>query len=650
MNEMWNVIGFPAFRYDGEAFDPARCEVMERLLAETAGYRRWQLCCTLPDRKLMLRLTRTEYRDYPVAEYLPELLGIGDEASGLVEDFQALAFVLPLPRSERWDEYPYREVRVRRNLGSKNAQDDFVAADAVLRDRYPVDRLTMDTDEGRSSAAFLPFFGVDLSPEEGYNFGLGWSGAWRADFHLDTALRITAGQRKTCFRVLPGETIRQMSVAVQHRSGLSAAAGRNQWRRFLLEYHSPRDRAGNLLLPPLPLCAWGGMSNRALQEMVRIREEHLLPYDTFWVDAGWFGPAREVADSEYDGSDWYRTVGDWRINPVPHPDGLKPVADTVHAAGMKFLLWVEIERVMPDAPVAQEHPDWLLHAGDDVGNLLLDLGNPAAWQWAFETVAGLIRSQGVDIYRQDFNFNTIPFWTEADAPDRQGICEAKYIAGLYRLWDALRTEFPDLLIDNCASGGRRLDLETVSRSICLWRSDLLGRPWFDCSECNHTENGYLSGWLPLHAGGVTMNPLDDYALLSGVGTGGSFSGFGALELAPAEWEWLRSRLELVQRVRRYFLADFYLLTPQPENRRNFYAVQCHDPETDSGVVLAFRRPESPEASLKLSCHAVVPAARYRLERWEGDESDVGGETLQQWHLEFPAPRSVQLYFYRRIQA
>jgi hypothetical protein len=39
------------------------------------------------------------------------------------------------------------------------------------------------------------------------------------------------------------------------------------------------------------------------------------------------------------------------------------------------------------------------------------------------------------------------------------------------MWDELRQRHPKLTIDNCASGGRRIDLETCSRSYPLWRSD-----------------------------------------------------------------------------------------------------------------------------------------------------------------------------------
>ena len=84
----------------------------------------------------------------------------------------------------------------------------------------------------------------------------------------------------------------------------------------------------------------------------------------------------------------------------------------------------------------------------------------------------MIGTLGISCYRQDFNMAPLAYFRAADAEDRQGITEIKHIMGLYRLWDALREKFPGLLIDNCASGGRRLDVETLRRSIPLWRSDV----------------------------------------------------------------------------------------------------------------------------------------------------------------------------------
>ena len=72
-------------------------------------------------------------------------------------------------------------------------------------------------------------------------------------------------------------------------------------------------------------------------------------------------------------------------------------------------------------------------------------------------------------------------WEYNDEDGRRGIVEIKYINNLYYFWDSLLARFPHLLIDNCAGGGNRIDIEMLSRSVSLWRSDYYVR-WDACPE------------------------------------------------------------------------------------------------------------------------------------------------------------------------
>lgn len=141
-----------------------------------------------------------------------------------------------------------------------------------------------------------------------------------------------------------------------------------------------------------------------------------IPFDTFWVDAGWYGAPEEVDQSTNCGPFWYRNAGMWHPNTVIHPDGnLRKVSDAARA-------------------------------------------------WAVEEVSRNIREGGVDIYRQDFNMDPLDAWRDNDAPDRMGVNEIMHINGLYAFWDELQRRFPDLAFENCASGGTRMDIEMMSRS------------------------------------------------------------------------------------------------------------------------------------------------------------------------------------------
>jgi alpha-galactosidase len=95
---------------------------------------------------------------------------------------------------------------------------------------------------------------------------------------------------------------------------------------------------------------------------------------------------------------------------------------------------------------------------------IFDLGNPAARTWLIDHLDRMIKTEGIDWYREDMNGGgPLPAWRNHDGPDRQGITENLYVQGHLQLWDELRRRNPGLRIDSCASGGRRNDLETMRR-------------------------------------------------------------------------------------------------------------------------------------------------------------------------------------------
>lgn len=643
-----------SFLYDGKPFESAESKL--ELISDTEDYQKFLNEETSTDGTLTVRTTITAYKDFPVIEYLPELLNKSDKPSGIVSDFKPLDLTLDLlDRSTGYLEtkngftsvYAIHDVALRRTLGSKNCQSDFIEETVFLRPRYPENHLRLETDEGRSSAAWLPYFGLDETDDQGLNVAVGWSGAWFADFRMDALqLHVQAGMPKTNFRVLPGETLRQVSMILHQRNGMNVVDGQNQFRRFALKYHTPHRADGTVHQVPYSFSTWGGDRTEGHMQKLALLAREKPGYEVYWVDAGWFGGDRPVSASEFEESDWYSTVGNWSINKWAHPEGFKPIADVAHANGMKFMLWYEMERVMKGTPVAAEHPEWMLGVKGPSGHYLLNLGVPEAVDWAVEQVAKMVREHGLDYYRQDFNFNTLPFWYENDAPDRVGVNEMKHIAGLYAFWDRLREMFPDMLIDNCASGGRRIDFETNSRSICFYRSDMLGRPWYDSSEASQIMSTYLSRWVPANGGGSTFINRSDYGLLAGGIPGAASPIQGGYE--ETDFDWMRDIYATQKRMRDLCYGDWYLLAEAPETHKNIYAYQCDVPEEGRGYFIAFRRLEGDESRRILTLQKIDYAASYEIEIYKGKTKTVRGIELQNYLLDMPEPYSVHLVFYRKL--
>jgi len=142
---------------------------------------------------------------------------------------------------------------------------------------------------------------------------------------------------------------------------------------------------------------------------------------------------------------------------------------------------------------------------------------------ADDLLSNRIREFGMDVYRNDFNIDPLDFWRSADAPDRQGITEIRYVEGHYALWDELRARHPGLWIDNCASGGRRIDLETLMRSVPLWRSDTGCAPGH--ADWDQVQTIGLNQYLPL----LTSCAWEPKAyILRSAATGGAITQFDYL--------------------------------------------------------------------------------------------------------------------------
>ena len=503
---------------------------------------------------------------------------------------------------------------------------------------------------GRSSHGRAPFFHV-FREQEGFLLAIGWSGQWNCIINrANDTLTLCSGIEGARFRLLPGEKLRTSSVVLMpYHDGFSAAT--NRWRRLVRAHFSLIGQPGRDSAAPLCAGIWGGMKTASALSRIRAIQENGLPFEYIWMDAGWYGADTAPTPDEFTG-DWYSRTGDWRPSPMIHPAGLRPVADAAHRAGMKFLLWFEPERVLHHTPVASAHPDWFLTNGEPgEQSRLLDLGNPAAWDYCFRTLSGLIEEIGIDCLRQDFNFPPLSFWRKNDLPDRQGITEIRHITGLYRLWDALLKKFPALLIDNCASGGRRIDIETLRRSVPLWRSDFQCPANFNAEaiQC-HTLS--FNRFLP-YSGTASGRIYDEYRIRScyaaAMTANYSFSEREPYCDTPEKIAFLQKYTAEFLRVRPYFSADFYPLTQMSTRTDIWCASQFNRPEEGDGMVEVFVRENAPYETARFRLFGLEEAADYVFTDLDGGSFTASGKALaaEGLCLTLTEKRKAKIYLYRK---
>jgi alpha-galactosidase len=275
-------------------------------------------------------------------------------------------------------------------------------------------------------------------------------------------------------------------------------------------------------------------------------------------------------------------------------------------------------------------------------NRLLNLGDPRALKWLTAHISNFLRTEGITIYRQDFNFDPAPYWQAMDTPDRIGVAEMKHIEGLYAFWDGLLARNPGLLIDNCASGGRRIDLETTSRSIPLWRTD------YSYFEPNGYQCHTYGLQLYLPASGTGNNNPQKYYFRSSMG-GAVVMGWeltGSFNVGQAREDVAEFRV-----LRPYLLGDFYPLTAYSTSDEAWAAFEWDRPEDRDGIVLAFRRHQAPEASITVSLQGLDPAGDYEVSYEDYGITLVksGRELEAGLSIKIPEAPGSLLIKYRRVR-
>lgn len=484
------------------------------------------------------------------------------------------------------------------------------------------EKLHVEPKDGRSSnTTGFPFFDIDCGGRA-YAFGIGWSGQWMQEISaFGGRVRVEIGLADADFYLKPGESVRGPGFLMVE--GTDSADARRAFRQVMLDEFSPAVRLGKDMTIPIALQPFDryfynprfdwykkGRPEWATEQGQIMSVDAALKckfIDALWLDAAWFKNGFPDGVGNYSFAEGF-------------PRGLKPVTDYAHEKGLRFVLWFEPERIDCHSEVFRDHRDMLLKWSGSQSNYMFNLADDRARAWLKETLIQFIRSNGIDVYRQDFNFDPLPYWRENDEEGRKGLIEMKYIAGLYDLWDSLTEAFPGLLIDNCASGGRRIDLETCRRAVPLWRSDT------GCSPVNGRHRGHtwsqnhimaLTQFIPYHACATWEDSA--YHIRSAQSNGIACN----FDVLNPEFGYERAEKILgeVARHRRYWSGDFYPLSAIDNSEEVWAAWQlaCGN----EGVAYAFRRDFCPQGTFTLRLQAVDGQARYEV---TVTDEDMNAET------------------------
>lgn len=584
-----------------------------------------------------LRVTcvETQYSNYPVVEWTVYFTNTGSGNSARLSDVLAIDSTFAKPKSRTWT--------VHTNHGSSATSIDFEPA-AIALSQNPAEYQLFSTLGGKPTSEYTqygrvqnawPYYNLDWGGG-GAIIALGWPGQWGVQVSVDDVGNATVMGGMTSYDgfftgpfptstptltdmglldmyLTPGEEVRTPLIIAMRWDGGDWIDAQNAWRRWFLAHNTPRPGgsapapiSAAALAEPIPAVEATADDYIGIMEVYDqhgLTPRHRGNLGWLWIDTGWF-PIPDSVDKT-DPLAWTYT-GTWEPDPPRFPNGMIEVTDRIRTMGGKTIVWHEPERTRPGTWLCDNHPEWLLANGNPQWRYL-DWGIADAYDWAVDRFDDLVRTGGIELFRIDFNYDgPLPNWAATDVPGRRGATQAHWVVGFLNFLDELQRRNPALLIESCASGGRRLDAETMRRCVSLTSTD----DFRDSLTSQGVQYG-LSQWMVCH--GNSADAYSTYGMRSAMGwhleahLNSLLSGTPPTE---ANWAVFTKGFNDWSAISLNFFGDYYPLTEYSASQSAWMAYQYDRPDRGTGAVLAFARPMTPAGSLTVRLRGLAGSARY----------------------------------------
>ena len=165
------------------------------------------------------------------------------------------------------------------------------------------------------------------------------------------------------------------------------------------------------------------------------------------MDSGWFS----------DCGNWWEYRGDWSVNKKRFPNGLKELTDYVRSRGMIPGIWFEFELVSPKSGRFDDTDHMIQKDGVPLtvgGARFWDMEDDHVKKYLKESVIDRLKNDGFGYIKIDYNDTC---GMGCDGPEGPGENLRKKVLGTQEFFRELRREIPKLVIENCSSGGHRLE-------------------------------------------------------------------------------------------------------------------------------------------------------------------------------------------------
>ncbi|WP_375179631.1 alpha-galactosidase [Enterococcus rotai] len=327
---------------------------------------------------------------------------------------------------------------------------------------------------GTSSPQHHPFLGLAdryTNEDQGdvYGFHFIYSGNFVAQAEVEQygSTRVQIGINPETFewKLSPGATFQTPEVVLNF-SGQGFNQLSQTFHKLYQTYLIPKQ--WQQVERPILLNSWeGNYFDFTEQDLIRQAQlASTLGVELFVLDDGWFGQRTDDTTS----------LGDWHVNNAKLPNGIEHLADVIHQQKMKFGLWFEPEMISVKSRLFERHPEWSLQVPNypqtqGRQQLVLNLSLPEVQDHLIQMLTAYLSANKIDYIKWDMNRHLTEVGSFLLPNDQQKEVSHRYVLGLYRILSEVTERFPQVLFENCSSGGGRFDPGMVAYMPQTWASD-----------------------------------------------------------------------------------------------------------------------------------------------------------------------------------
>ena len=222
------------------------------------------------------------------------------------------------------------------------------------------------------------------------------------------------------------------------------------------------------------LNSWEGIYLDITEEKIIKMMDDIAAFggELFVMDDGWFG-------DKYPRKKDNSSLGDWVVDRQKLPNGIKALTDAAKQRHIKFGIWIEPEMSNTTSELYEQHPDWVLQTkgrklklGRGGTQVVLDMTNPKVQDFVFKIVDDLMTQYPeISYIKWDANASIQNYGSLYLPKSKQNNIYIDYHRGLIKTLQRIRAKYPDLIIQDCASGGGRANYGLLPYFDEFWVSD-----------------------------------------------------------------------------------------------------------------------------------------------------------------------------------